>query len=397
MSETTKRLYFDNPYQIEFEAKVIGRETRQSRPALILDQTCFYPESGGQPADRGYINGIEVVDVVEEKEKILHVLKDDVQVDMVRGIIDWEARFDHMQQHSGQHILSQCFHTLLSGKTVSFHLGKSTSTVEIDMKKITEDEVEKVERLANEVVFQDEEICTYITPEDMVKTVPLRKKPQKAGHIRVVQISDFDYSACGGTHPQKTGEIGLIKILKWDRIRGNLRFEFVCGLRALIDYSMRNRILREVAIRFTVGEGDVMSTIDKLFAELKDLKKKYRKSQDNLARFEAQKIILGAEGKIIVQIFDDKPPDQLRNLALHVIHSGEYVALFGTKREGRAHLILACSESLELDMRELISLLSPLIDGKGGGRPSLVELTGTRPEKLQAALDGARQTIVDRL
>jgi len=397
MTATTNRIYFDNPYQVEFEAKVIGRETHQDGPALILDQTCFYPESGGQPADRGSINGVEVVDVIEDQDKILHVLRDEVEVDEVRGIIDWETRFDHMQQHAGQHILSQCFHILFDAKTRSFHLGKSTSTVEIDMKEIAEDEIQKVERLANEVVFQNEEICTYITPEDMLKTVPLRKPAQKEGHIRVVQISDFDYSACGGTHPRKTGEIGLIKILKWDRIRSNLRFEFVCGQRALSDYSLRNRILREVTTRFTVGEGDVMTSIDKLFAELKDLKKKYRKSQDNLIRYEAQEITQGSDAKILVQAFDDKSPDQLRNLSLNIIHSGEYVTLFGTKLEGRVHLILACSESLGFDMRELIPHLSPLIEGKGGGRPTLVELSGTKSENLQAALDKAHQTIGARL
>ncbi|MFC2165178.1 DHHA1 domain-containing protein [Acidobacteriota bacterium] len=397
MTETTKRLYYNNPYQVEFEAMVIGRELHQDRPALILDQTCFYPESGGQPADRGSINGVEVVDVVEDQDEILHVLRDEVVADKVRGIIDWKTRFDHMQQHSGQHILSQCFHALFDAKTVSFHLGKSASTVEIEMKDITENEVEKVESLANEVVFQNEEICTYITPKEMVKTVPLRKPSQKDGNIRVVQISDFDYSACGGTHPQKTGEIGLIKIIKWDRIRGNLRFEFVCGQRALSDYSLRNRILREVAIRFTVGEGNVMTSIDRLFAEHKDLKKKYRKLQDDLIRYEALEIIQKADTKIIVQTYTDKSPDQLRNLSLNIIRSGEYVTLFGTKLEGRVHLILACSESLGIDMRELIPLVSPLIEGKGGGRSTLIELAGTKSENLQAALDKAAQTIGVRL
>lgn len=397
MTVSTKRLYFDNPYQVEFEATVIGREWYQDRPALILDQTCFYPESGGQPADRGSINGVEIVGVIEDQNKILHVLRDEVTADKVRGIIHWETRFDHMQQHAGQHILSQSFHALFNAKTLSFHLGKLTSTVEIEMKEISEDEVEKVEKLANEVVFQDEEICTYITPEDMVKNVPLRKPPQKEGHIRVVQISDFDYSACGGTHPQKTGEIGLIKILKWDRIRSNLRFEFVCGKRALSDYSMRNRVLREVTIRFSAGEGDVMTSIDKLFAEYKDLKKNYRKSQDDLIRYEAQNIVQKTKERIIVQTYINKAPDQLRNLSLNIIHSGEYVTLFGTKLEGRVHLILACSEGLGVDMRELIPLVSPLIEGKGGGRPTLIELAGTKSENLQAALDKARQAIELRL
>jgi alanyl-tRNA synthetase len=387
MQESTKRLYFDNPYQVEFKANVIGREIHEQKPALILDQTCFYPESGGQPADRGRINGVEVSDVLERGTHILHVLQSEVESKKISGVIDWETRFDHMQQHSGQHILSQCFSTLRDAKTVSFHLGKRTSTVEIDLRDIKEEDVEKVEILANEIVFQDEEICTYITPEDMIEKVPLRKPPQKKGHIRVVQISDFDYSACGGTHPKKTGEIGLIKILKWERIRNNLRFEFVCGRRALVDYGMKNRIIREVAVRFNVGEGDLIGSIDKMILDLKYQRKRLRRAQEKILEIEAQEMTKDAKGDVIKKIFTDRPPDEVRFLALTLIRSGDYTVLFGTKFQNRVHVFLASAENLKKDMRELIPLVSPLIDGKGGGRPTLVEIAGQKAEGLELALE----------
>lgn len=389
MKQGTKRLYFDSPYQVEFKASVIGREMFEKKPALILDQTCFYPESGGQLADKGKINGVEVLDVLERETKILHIMQSEVESDEVNGVIEWETRFDHMQQHSGQHILSQCFDTLFDSKTLSFHLGAKASTVEIDKRDITENEVEKVETLANEIVFQDEEICTYITPEEMIAKIPLRKPPQKTGHIRVVQISDFDYSACGGTHPNKTGEIGLIKILKWDRIRNNLRFEFVCGRRALLDYGFKNRIIREVAVKFNVGEGKLVGSIDKLIAELKDQRRRLRKTQEKILDIEAEEIKRNAKGDVIKEIFTGRPPEEMRFLALSIIRSGNYIVLFGTKVQDRVHLILACSESLGRDMRDLIPVVSPLIDGKGGGRTTLVEISGQKGQQLKLALDKA--------
>ena len=387
MNKVTKRLYFDNPYQVEFKANVIGREVYEKKPALVLDQTCFYPESGGQLADKGRINGVEVLDVLEKDAKILHVMRSEVESDKVNGVIEWGTRFDHMQQHSGQHILSQCFDTLFDAKTLSFHLGLRASTVEIDKRDITEDEVDKVETLANDIVFQDEGIFTYITPEEMIDKVPLRKPPQKKGHIRVVQISDFDYSACGGTHPNKTGEIGLIKILKWERIRNNLRFEFVCGRRALIDYGIKNRIIREVAIKFNVGEGDLVGSIDKLIVDLKDQRRRLRKAQEKILDIEAKEIMKNAKGDVIKEVFTGRPPDEIRFLALSIIRSGKYVVLFGTNLQDRVHLVLACSESLERDMRDLIPVVSPLIGGKGGGRPTLVEIAGQKEENLKLALD----------
>lgn len=391
MKRGTKRLYFDNPYQVEFKAKVIGREVYEKQPALILDETCFYPESGGQPADKGSINGVEVLDVLEKEAEILHILQSEVGADEVNGVIEWETRFDHMQQHSGQHILSQCFDTLFDAKTLSFHLGVKTSTVEIDLRDITEDGVEKIETLANEIVFQDEEICTYITPEEMIEEVPLRKPPQKTGHIRVVQISDFDYSACGGTHPNKTGEIGLIKILKWERIRNNLRFEFVCGRRALVDYGIKNRIIRDVAVKFNVGEGELVGSIDKTMAELKDVRRQMKKTQEKVLEIEAQEIMKDAEGEVIRKTFTGKAPDEVRILALTIIRSGNYTVLFGTRLQDRVHLVLASSEKRERDMRDLVPIVSPLIGGKGGGRPTLVEIAGSETENLEFALDKASE------
>ncbi|HDR67516.1 MAG TPA: alanyl-tRNA editing protein, partial [Bacteroidaceae bacterium] len=291
MKNQTKKLYYDDPYKTQFEAVIVEKKRHGGKPAVILDQTLFYPESGGQPCDKGFINGIPVKNVVEDGAEIVHVIEKDIDAKRISGTIDWETRFDHMQQHSGQHILSQVFHKLINGKTMSFHLGEKTSTVEINIRMISEEEIESVEKQANDIIFENREIrCSFIS-DTHIDEVPLRKPPVKTGELRIVEVQDFDYTACGGTHPRRTGEIGLIKILKWDRIRDNLRFEFVCGKRALNDYRIRTNILRDVTNRFSSGEADLMNVVEKLFQDYKIQKKRNRQLQEKLSGYEAMEII----------------------------------------------------------------------------------------------------------
>jgi alanyl-tRNA synthetase len=389
MAEKTKRSYFEDPYRVEFEAQVIDRLTYQGQPALILDRTCFYPEGGGQPADKGMLNGVAVTHVLEENGRILHVLEKEISEGQIKGKIDWPRRFDHMQQHAGQHILSQCFVQLHEAETRSFHLGERTSTLEIDMRNIDEEEIERIERMANGIVFQNKEIKTRFFREEELGSISLRRPPQKKGEIRVVEVADFDYTACGGTHPNRTGEIGLIKILRWDRIRDNVRLEFICGSRALEDYTRKNRDLRELSDRLSVNDKEILGSYEKLISDLKIQKKANRRLQEGLIRYEAEEIIGKARDKIIQSTFAEKSPEEVRALALAIIRKGDFVVLFGVRREERAHVFLARSESLNMDLRELVPIVSPLIDGKGGGRPSLVEIAGERKENLAAALEKA--------
>lgn len=386
MEEETRRLYFDDAYQGEFKARVVERKIQEGQPGLILDQTCFYPESGGQPSDRGTIEGVEVLNVLEEEGRILHILKENILSDEVKGKIDWNLRFDHMQQHSGQHILSQSFYECLGGETLSFHLGEEFSNIEIGIAKISDESVERVEKRSNDIIFQNLPIKIYFIPEEKIKEIPLRKPPRKEGLIRVVEVSQFDYSACGGTHCRSTGEIGIIKILKWERIRNNLRFEFVCGERALQDYSWKNRDLRQLSNQFSVHEKEVLSSVQKTIEEMKTLRKKMKKLGEKVSFFEAQEIVKSAKGKIIKEILSEKTPEEARYLALNIIRQGDFIVLYGVKGEVRDHLIFACSENLKFDMRELVPVVSPLIKGKGGGSSSLVEIVTEERGRLEQAL-----------
>lgn len=397
MGEKTKHLYFDNPYQVRFEANVVKNLSHEGNPAIVLDKTCFYPEGGGQPADKGTLDGIPVIYVFEKDDQVIHVLEKDVSSDAVKGEIDWNTRFDHMQQHAGQHILSQCFVQLFDAATRSFHMGEETSTLEVDMRNMSEEKAERAERLANDLIFQNKEIKTRFYRDEDIANVQLRRPPKKTGDIRVVEVSDFDHTACGGTHPRSTGEIGPIKILRWERIRDNVRLEFICGIRALQDYARKHRDLKTLSNILTVDDKEVVLSFEKIKSDLKMQKKINRKMQEKIIQREAVDIIQKAEGKFIKRIFIDRSQEEIRLLALLTIRKGEFVALFGLKNGERVHVFLACSESLGLDMRELVPVVSPLIEGKGGGRPSLVEISGEKKENLEQALEKAYQHISEKL
>jgi alanyl-tRNA synthetase len=206
----TRRLYFDDAYRREFDADVLEKRTQEGSPALVLNETCFYPESGGQPWDKGTIDGIDVLKVVDLDGIIVHVLKEDVASPKVHGAIDWPTRFDHMQQHTGQHILSQAFFETLKGETLSFHLGEEVSTLEIGLRTITDADLDRVEDRANAVVWEDREVKTYFVPEERIDAVPLRRPPKKQGLLRVVEVAGYDFSACGG-HSQ----VCLTMVTRW--------------------------------------------------------------------------------------------------------------------------------------------------------------------------------------
>ena len=388
----TERLYFEDAYRKEFEARVLERFVHEARPAVVLDRTGFYPESGGQPSDRGTLGGAKVLHVFEEGHRIVHLLDRELAgQEAVCGVIDWARRFDHMQQHSGQHILSQSFIELLQGETQSFHLGEQSSTLEIGLSSISEAELERVELRANEVVFEDREIRTYFVEAAEIATVPLRRPPKKEGTIRVVEVSGFDFSACGGTHCRRTGEIGLIKIIRWDKIRNNLRFEFLCGGRAREDYREKNRSVLEISRKFSVHEREAARAVEKAMEEARQLRKRLRRIQEALAVFEARELAEKEAGWLVRRVFTDKTAEEAKLLALNIIRLAERAVLFAVRGADRDHFIFARSEKIPLDMRELVSWVAERAKGKGGGSPSLVEVVAEKGGDLEAILSAAAE------
>ena len=232
----TERLYYQDSYLKEFKARVLKKIKIDNRPAVILDRTAFYPTSGGQPYDTGVIQDVSVAEVVEEGDEIIHILKEEIKGKInseVVGKIDWKRRFDHMQQHLGQHILSGALMKLWGVETVSFHLGEEVCTLDIAKEKLTGEEAKKAEECAYEIIFENRMVkCYFVEGEEELKRLNLRKMPDKKEEIRIIEVEGFDLSACGGTHCRATGEVGLIKITKWEKRGEKIRLEFICGTRA---------------------------------------------------------------------------------------------------------------------------------------------------------------------
>jgi len=242
----TERLYYTDPYTTEFDAHIVGAEAHEGRPAVVLDRTAFYPTSGGQPFDTGQLGGVAVVDVVDRDDgTILHVIERELQAGPVRGRIDWTRRFEHMQQHTGQHVLSAAFERVVGARTESFHLGSVSSTIDLG-RMVSAGEIDRAEDEANRVVWEDRPVTIRFADAEEAAKLPLRKEPARTGRLRLIDVENFDISACGGTHVARTGAIGMIAIAGSERVRGGTRVEFLCGVRALRGYrALRVRAPRD--------------------------------------------------------------------------------------------------------------------------------------------------------
>jgi len=394
----TKRLYYQSSYLKEFRAKVLKKIKIDNQPAVVLDETAFYPTSGGQPYDKGLIQNIPVVEVLEDNNEIIHILKEELKEKInseVVGKIDWERRFGHMQQHLGQHILSGVLMKLWSAETVSFHLGEEVCTLDIAKEKLTEEEAKKAEECANEIIFDNRPVkCYFVEGEEELKGLNLRKVPEKTGKIRIIEVEDFDFSACGGTHCQATGEVGMIKITKWEKRGEKIRLEFTCGRRAWKDYFWKNELIKNISNKLTIKDSELGEAIDRMLEERKEIRKELKEFKEKLQDYEVRNLInessLKDDGiKIISKIFEDKNFQEVRELVQKIINLDEsVVVLFGVKDE-EAKILFACSRALRYDMNGLTREAAKFIEGQGGGAPNFAQAGGKRAEGIEDALNFA--------
>lgn len=402
----TRRGYFKDAYRKHFEATVVERLRHDGQLALVLDETYFYPTSGGQPADSGLINGERVQDVFIRKDDaaVVHVLKGEVWSDRIEGEIAWARRFDHMQQHSGQHILSQAFVRTCNARTVGFHLSENSLTIDLDRSDLKADEVEAAELLANEVIWEDRAIHTKMVPLEKAGEMDLRKLPEVEGEmIRIVEIDSFDRTACGGTHVARTGAIGLIKVVKLEPRGDELRIEFACGKRALVDYRRKNRIVTRLANEFTTGYWQIEESVAKLRDEVRQLQRQHRQQRNQVLNYIGQELLAGAAEKngvhIVTAAFDDREPDDLKLLASHLVEHQDVVALLGLSGE-KVRLVFARNQHAPGAMDELLkSALQILTNGAGGGSGTYAQGGGSSAslERVQKALARAERLLLAQL
>jgi len=397
----TKRLYYQDSYLKEFEAQILKKIKIGNQPAVILDRTAFYPTSGGQPFDKGVIQDTPVVEVVEEGEEIIHILKEEIKEDInseVVGRIDWERRFDHMQQHSGQHILSGALMELWGIETVSFHLGEEVCTLDIVKEKLTEEEIEKAEKCANEIIFNNRPVkCYFVEGEEEVKRLNLRKMPDRKGKIRIIEVEDFDLSACGGTHCRATGEVGLIKVTKWEKRGEKIRLEFVCGRRTWEDYFWKNELIKSISNKLTIKDSELGEVIDRILEERKETKKELKELKEKLQDYEARNLInksslVNNRIRIINKVFEEDNFQEVRELVQKIINLDDSVVVLAgikSREEEGARILFACSRSLKYDMNRLIKEAGKFIEGRGGGSPNFAQAGGQRAEGIEVALNFA--------
>jgi len=393
----TVRLYYQDAYCTEFDAEVLHSiPGEKSAVGIILDRTCFYPTSGGQPYDTGSLAGQRVVDVVEVEGDIVHWVAGPAPGKSVHGQIDWKRRFDHMQQHSGQHILSQAFLQELGAQTVSFHLGDELCTIDLDRPGLEVKDVERVEDRANAVVFADRPITTRFVQPDELPALGLRKMPTVEHDIRVVEVEGFDRSPCGGTHCARSGEVGAVAIRKWERRSAETRVEFVCGWRALHDYRWKTAMVNELALAFSVKDRELASAVQRLLAEAADARRELNRLRDQLLTAEASRLLGEArpwnEARIVVGSFPERDVGELRRLAALLVEAGATVALLGVSGQA-ARLIFARSEDVTADMAMLLRKTCQAFGGKGGGQPNLAQGGGFPGARVDEALEFARSAL----
>jgi alanyl-tRNA synthetase len=397
----TERLYYVDAYARNFEAQVIDRLEMNGRPVVILDRTAFYPEGGGQPSDRGTLNGIDVIDVQtrEADGEVLHLLAAPLPEDRVAGAVDAARRFDLMQQHTGQHILSQAFVHTAHAATVSFHLNPDPNdgalTIDLNQTALTSAQIDRAEDFANAIVTENRPVIARFVSAEELQTLPLRKPPQVEQAIRIVEVQGFDWSACGGTHVACTGEVGLIKIVKVERRNTETRLEFRCGRRALLDYRRKHQLITQAAAELSIGFWELDQAIGRLQAEGKAARRQLAEAETRVQHYEARELLTAIEPRgdfgLIVQTWAQRDSAYLKRVASLLVAQPKTVALLGATGQSLA-LVFARSKDLPIDLGSLLKAAAARLGGKGGGSPDFAQAGGpaVSDAQLQEALDWAR-------
>src|SRR6476620_7468238 len=287
----TSRVYYTDPGCREFDGVVTAATSHEGRPAAVLDRTAFYPTSGGQPFDVGALGPVRVVDVIDGDDAVLHVLDAPLSAGAtVHGSIDWDRRFDHMQQHTGQHILSAAFDRLVANRTVSFHMGAELSSIDL-AREASWSEIDAAVETSNRVIWEDRPVSIRFVSDAEAEKLPLRKPPTRGGTLRLIEVEGFDVSACGGTHVSRTGAIGSVVVTAAEKFKGGSRVSFACGGRALrVFRTYREAIAGSVRV-LSVLPAELPASVEKLQADAKDLRKTQSRLQEQLAGHEAERLL----------------------------------------------------------------------------------------------------------
>lgn len=391
----TQKLYYEDQYIKEFSAEILNVLEKDKEFHIQLDKTAFFPGGGGQPCDVGSIEDCNVGYVYEQEGIIYHVSnKKPIKIHKVKCKINWDFRFDGMQQHLGQHVLSSAFLEAFNCNTVSFHLGKDFCTIDLD-KLLSDEELEKVETLANKNIFENKKV-EFLTPtKSELKKLPLRKIPEIDNEaLRIVKIEDVDLSACCGLHPKSTIELQIIKIRKKEKYKGNMRLEFICGKRAVFESFIKYKFSNKICKSLSCNEEEALIRIDTITSELNALLTENKNLKSQVADYEVQMILNNCETisniRIVKNIFMDRDIKYINLLSSKLTSYENVIVLHALKLEGMATLLFMCSRDLKvISMNDLLKDAITLVDGKGGGSSFSAQGGGKGINNLESAMDYA--------
>jgi len=399
MDRSESRLHYQDAYHTEFDAHIVEQFPLKTAWGVVLDRSAFYPTSGGQPYDTGTLDGVAVSDVFEREDDkaVVHVVNQKLGTDVVHGRVDWARRFDHMQQHTGQHVLSHAFESLLDADTVGFHLSDDALTIDIAHAPLSLEDWHAVEDRANAIVFADLPVAAQFMDQEEVSQLPLRKQSVVSGPIRVVQVGDLDYSPCGGTHCRSSGSVGLILIRKIERRGSETRNDFVCGGRALADCRRKNRLVNEVSSQLSVGEGELADAVARSQGEIKSCHRQLRQAEDHLLGYEAAELLAQAQTvrnvRVVKAVLTDESPTSAKHLAIRLMGQPNCAVLLARVRDSSVQLTFVRSDDVPVDMRSLLKDACRIVGGGGGGQPNMAQGGGSRVDQVDLALDSAVQSL----
>ncbi len=397
----TERLHRQDPYLLEFDATVQARRENEGRPAVVLDRTAFYAESGGQPWDTGTLADARVLAVIEDGPDVLHVLDRAIADDRVHGRVDADRRRDHMQQHHGQHLLSKAFMDVAQAATVAFHLGSEDTTIDLD-RFVGEAQARSAERLANDVVGQARPVRVASLSAAEARAAGMEPPDGVETDIRIVEAEGFDRQPCGGTHPRTTAEVGVVVLTSLERYKSGTRVHFLCGGRALAAFARQQQVLDQLVSTLSAPLDELAAAARKARDDLSASERRAKGLLERALEGDARRLLAETQGQgpaptspspaIVVASFDGWPAEDLRMLATRLVALQPAIALLGSRSE-KAHLVFVQSEGLPHDVPALLKAAVAYLGGRGGGRGNFAQGGGDRVERLDEALARAKAAL----
>jgi alanyl-tRNA synthetase len=378
MHYPTRRLDLDDPFLFAFEARVAAHRFHGGAPTLVLDQTAFYPESGGQMADRGLLGEVAVVDVQVDDDGVVHHIVDsdgslpDVGT-RLSASIDVKRRRFHMAQHTGQHMVSAALLEVAGARTVSSRLGDGLCTIDVDRQALSDEEIAKTEGRVNDLIDADLEVRTFFPTPEELSTMTLRRRPKVDDNVRIVAVGDFDLVACGGTHCSRTSQVGLVTLISAERYKGMTRVTFVAGQLARDMLAEHYRVLKAIALGFTCAPVDVPRAIDNLRSELSEAKESLHTARTQLAHLRAEELLSRSPEPTIVETFDGADAAFLREVGSRIVSEPDRIALLAGSTPDGTTIFVARGEANDFDCGAFVRSVMAAAGGRGGGRPSHAE------------------------